>query len=570
MNAIVAPAERRRNVTLRESQLWLRVRAAEESAEQRRRLEQLLAAKLSDKTTVAEALKAGLEVISGELGCDLAYAWLVEPSGLVLRPAEQWRRAGVEDAALRAATRRVSRRRGEGLPGFAWARGRSHWFVDLRTRLHRRRSRAALRDGFQSAVVCPLGGRRRMAGVLEFFSRRRLDPPTAEAMELVEALGEQLGDYVERLRAEERLRHKQREQQLILDTVPAMIWYKDCRNRILRCNMAAARWYGRAPSELEGRTAEELFPDRAAEYYADDLSVIRTRKARRGLVEHVISPAGQRCWLRRDLIPAEDENGRINGVIVFAFDITPAKQAEELAAEQERQKEFLANVSHELRTPIAAIKGFADTLAGGAIRDRSNAGKFVRTIQRHADRLGALVEDLLTLSALERGALRRETVDLKSLVSEHIEGLAPVFREKRLRCALSLRTAVVCADSNYVRQVLDNLLSNAVKFSPPRGRIRVEVLTSGRWVELAVRDEGIGIAREHRRKIFERFFQVDPGSARGHSGLGLHIVKRIAEAHGGSVAVESELGKGSTFRLRLPRRLTADSRTRGGRASSPR
>jgi PAS domain S-box-containing protein len=496
----------------------------------------------------ADALRAVCE----ELGWDFGVAWRVDQDLDLMREAAHWAARGQSPAALVRATRLAVKRRGEGLAGLAWARGRATVIHDLAALDRVPRAGHAVRGGLRTAYLFPVHGRRRIVGVLEFFSRA-VEPVPPRVVEALESVARQLGQALERRQAEDALARQRGEQQLILDTVPAMIWFKDSRNRVLRCNRAAAEWFGKPPADIEGRSAEELFPERAEAYHRDDMEVIASGKPKLGVIEECVSPTGKRCWIRRDTIPYN--HGRQRGVIIFALDVTAIQRAKEALRESQRQREFVANVSHEFRTPVAAIKGFAETLRKGALEEPRHRARFVRIIEAQAERLRDLIEDLLTLSALEDGrGLKVEALDLSDLARGYVRDMGAALRARRVRVCLDAGQRVDARGSRaYLRQALENLVSNAVKFSRPGGRIWIQTARlRGGGARLTVRDEGIGIAPEDCAKLFSRFFRVDKTPARGHSGLGLNIVKKIAESHGGKVTVESRLGKGSAFHLTLP------------------
>jgi two-component system phosphate regulon sensor histidine kinase PhoR len=222
------------------------------------------------------------------------------------------------------------------------------------------------------------------------------------------------------------------------------------------------------------------------------------------------------------------------------------------------RKDFTANVSHELRTPLAAIKAFAETLTGGAAEDPEHRMEFILEIERNADRMTRLVDDLLTLSALDSGTRppATESVDLMRLAGEVTATLKPLAGRKELGLRVEPFRDIppVRGDRGQLKQVLTNLLDNAIKFTPEKGVIRVSASRAEGWVTVAVQDTGPGIPAEDLPRIFERFYRVDKARSRelGGTGLGLAIVKHIMEAHGGSVAVESRPGEGSTFRFTLP------------------
>lgn len=225
---------------------------------------------------------------------------------------------------------------------------------------------------------------------------------------------------------------------------------------------------------------------------------------------------------------------------------------------EEVRRDFVANVSHELRTPLASVKAYAETLREGGLEDASNRLEFVGEIERSADRMTRLVDDLLVLSEIESGkrAQALESVSLMRLTSEVVATLRPLAERKRIGLRLDPFQDVpdVRADRGQLKQVLTNLVDNAIKYTGEDGTVRIHARVEGGRAVVSVSDTGPGIAAEHLPRIFERFYRVDKARSRelGGTGLGLAIVKHLVEAHGGAVSVESEPGRGSTFRFSLP------------------
>lgn len=242
------------------------------------------------------------------------------------------------------------------------------------------------------------------------------------------------------------------------------------------------------------------------------------------------------------------------GLLFVLHDISRQKRLENI------RKDFVANVSHELRTPLSVIKGYVETLVDShdaipfADRDR-----FLKTIQRHAERLNSLLDDLLALSRLESASpgLARERVELGPLLASALEDFRarPAAEGHRFSLSVDPAEPVVLADPLKLGQVLDNLVSNALKYTPRGSRIDLAVrIASVDTLEIAVRDNGPGIPDEDLPHIFERFYRVDKGRSRekGGTGLGLSIVKHIVQLHGGRVWAESRVGVGTSFLFTLP------------------
>jgi two-component system phosphate regulon sensor histidine kinase PhoR len=239
---------------------------------------------------------------------------------------------------------------------------------------------------------------------------------------------------------------------------------------------------------------------------------------------------------------------------VFVFhDVTALKRLERV------RSDFIANVSHELRTPLTSILGYLEALLDGAQHDAKKREEFLAIIKTHADRLHALVQDLLQLSQIESGDYlwRRDVVDVVALARRSVALVLPLAQRRRIavRCTAESENQSVVGDEEKLTQVLVNLLDNAVKYTEPGGSVDVTVRASDGKVIISVRDTGIGIPPGDRDRIFERFYRVDRARSResGGTGLGLSIVKHVVEAHRGAVAVDSGLGQGSVFTVTLPR-----------------
>jgi two-component system phosphate regulon sensor histidine kinase PhoR len=244
--------------------------------------------------------------------------------------------------------------------------------------------------------------------------------------------------------------------------------------------------------------------------------------------------------------------GASTGAVVILYDVSELRRLETL------RREFVANVSHELKTPLTAICGLTETLIDDEGMDPPTTRRFLEKIQKQSERLATLVRDLLTLSRVEseEASLEKLLLDLREPVRESFKGLVAAGEEKALVLALEAPDGpvVVHGDRELLRQLVDNLVDNAIKYTRQGGRICVRLRTDAANATLEVQDTGIGIAPSDQPRIFERFYRVDKARSRdlGGTGLGLSIVKHITLAHDGQVSIDSVLGEGSTFRVRLP------------------
>jgi two-component system phosphate regulon sensor histidine kinase PhoR len=244
---------------------------------------------------------------------------------------------------------------------------------------------------------------------------------------------------------------------------------------------------------------------------------------------------------------------------IYSFADLKQKEIDELKKLEAFRKEFIADVSHELKTPLFAAQGFVHTLLDGAVNDKTVRNKFLRKAAKSLDGLDMLVQDLLTLSHIETGQIKMhfENIDLYKLTEEVFEQFENKADKKdvHLRIESHSPRVIVHADWQRISQVMTNLISNAIKHSFDDGEIIVSFDVGKKNVTVFVQDFGEGISAEHQARIFERFYRVDKSRSRekGGTGLGLAIVKHILEGHNSKAEVESLLGKGSTFKFKLPK-----------------
>jgi two-component system, OmpR family, phosphate regulon sensor histidine kinase PhoR len=242
-------------------------------------------------------------------------------------------------------------------------------------------------------------------------------------------------------------------------------------------------------------------------------------------------------------------------VLVALYDVTAIRKSQQMRAD------FVANVSHELRTPLATLLGFIETLMGPAKDDEEARGRFLAIMHQQAGRMTRLVRDLLSLSKIEETEHTKPTgsVNLATIISSVIDSLMLQAKAKSIAFELDFVENLPAAigDGDQVAQVFQNLIDNAVKFTKPNTTIRITGRAGDRpggRVAIAITDAGDGIAREHLPRLTERFYRVDAGRSRqlGGTGLGLAIVKHIVNRHRGALAIDSEIGKGTTVTVYLP------------------
>jgi two-component system sensor histidine kinase SenX3 len=236
-------------------------------------------------------------------------------------------------------------------------------------------------------------------------------------------------------------------------------------------------------------------------------------------------------------------------VVVVARDVTAARRLERL------RRDFVANASHELKTPVSSIQAIAETLRNAAVDDAEATERFLALLEQEATRLSRLVRDLLELSRLEGEDREPELVRLEGVVTSETERLRPRAESDGLSFGLeAVEPAEVLGSDADLALLVHNLVDNAIRYTPVGGRVRVSLSVRDGTAVIEVDDTGIGIPSSSLGRVFERFYRVDAARSRetGGTGLGLSIVRHVAESHGGDVRVESVLGSGSTFTVRLP------------------
>lgn len=380
-------------------------------------------------------------------------------------------------------------------------------------------------------------------------------------------------DITLRKAAEDGLRGLQAEQRIILDSVPAMIWYKDTNNRLLRANRRAAESQGTTVQEMEGRRAEDYWPEEAAQYLADDLEVARTGEPKLGIVERYRTPSGEKIWVRTDKVPYRDDHGQVIGVIVFSVDISHAMRTEEeLARYREHLEELVAQrtlelrlandeleafgyrVSHDLRAPLRGIQAYCRAL----LEDQEStlppeALGHVERVRANALRMGHLIDDILRLSRAASAQLRPEPVDLSAIAREICADLADQEPHRNADVIIQdgLRTE---GDPALLRAALENLLANAWKYTSkqPRARIEVGSVSYAGEITFYVRDNGVGFDMKEADRLFTAFHRLGTAAPFEGTGVGLATVKRILQRHGGRIWAVGAVGQGATFSFTIP------------------
>ncbi|OIN96447.1 MAG: PAS domain-containing sensor histidine kinase [Deltaproteobacteria bacterium CG1_02_45_11] len=375
----------------------------------------------------------------------------------------------------------------------------------------------------------------------------RLPVQDAKEMEsLALAMNRMAAQLDERIKTAIRQRN---EFEAVLSSMVEGVIALDREERILNINQAAAKMFGLDSCKLQGRSIQETvrnaelqrFVQKAlasAEPTEDDIFVYHTEER----ILHIHSA---------HLVDAKADH---IGILVVLIDVTRLKRLENM------RRDFVANVSHEIKTPLTAIKGFVETLQNGAFEKPEESQRFLGIIEKHVNRLNSIIDDLLSLSRLEQEGESKEIKLEKGSIKEVIQTAVLLCQAKA--GAKNIRVNLLCEEEiigaiepTLLEHAVVNLLDNAIQYSKKESEIQIAAVQTDSEINISIKDHGVGIAREHRPRIFERFYRADKARSRelGGTGLGLAIVKHIVQAHGGQVAVESVPGQGSTFTIHLPK-----------------
>lgn len=407
---------------------------------------------------------------------------------------------------------------------------------------------------------------------------RVASPDSRELAQLADSLNEMASQMSARLA---ELRVQRSEQEAILRSIDRGIIAIDRDQKVLSLNRVAEQLLGKSGEEVRRLPFAQVFPHPDLVAFADSAVVdpvgnevefaLRdpklaaaedTGEGEDDEIDAIVAdhhhPEHRRIiHIRATSSPLLNDRSRRVGTIILLSDVTQLRKLESM------RSDFAANVSHELRTPITNIKGYVETLMEVGHDDPVQTQRFLTVIARNAERLGAIVEDILTLTSLERQDAQKnfETTpsSVRSITERVRSNLAADAKDKGTTLIANVRDdLMVDVNTRLIEQAIGNLVENAIKYSAPVSVVHIRAepatLPSGPAVAIIVEDEGPGIEAEHLPRLFERFYRVDKARSReqGGTGLGLAIAKHIAIVHSGNIAVTSEVGVGSQFRLTLP------------------
>ncbi len=338
------------------------------------------------------------------------------------------------------------------------------------------------------------------------------------------------------------------EQNAVLSSMVESVIAVDMNGNLMSANQAAEKLFGINLKTLEGRNIQEAVRN------SDFLQfVTRALDSHEPIEEDIILKDDGERFLVAHGTTIRNSSKKSIGALVVLNDVTHIRRLENI------RRDFVANVSHEIKTPLTSIKAFVETLLDGAVNNPDEADRFLKIIAKQANRLNAIIEDLLTLARIEQSGKELEiltqNVKITDIIQVAIQTCKVKASEKNIDLTLDCDDSLSASlNPQLIEQALVNLIENAIKYSEPNSAVKISAHVKSSKLLISVSDHGCGISKEHHDRLFERFYRVDRARSRklGGTGLGLAIVKHISKVHGGDVSVESALGKGSAFSIELP------------------
>jgi two-component system phosphate regulon sensor histidine kinase PhoR len=374
----------------------------------------------------------------------------------------------------------------------------------------------------------------------------RLHVPASEELGgLARAMNRMASQLNDRMQTVIRQRN---ENEAVLSSMSEGVIALDREEHIININRAAAEMFGCSPSQSGGRNIREIARNSDLHrFISKSLSGEEPAEA-----DIIFYHDGERILHIHSTPLCLTENERI-GILIVMNDVTRLRQLENI------RRDFVANVSHEIKTPLTAIQGFVETLRHGALNNPDEAERFLGIIEKHVGRLAAIIDDLMHLSKIEQEKENKgiplEPGRIKDIILTAVQVCQTKAADKNIQIDLNCDDEMNAAiNPPLLEQAVVNLIDNAVKYSEDGSTVQISAVMTDAGIDISIQDHGIGIAKEHLPRLFERFYRVDKARSRklGGTGLGLAIVKHIVQAHNGNIFVDSNPGEGSIFTIHLP------------------
>jgi PAS domain S-box-containing protein len=509
---------------------------------------------LAQSDSMEEAASKIIESICVNIGWDVGAMWMYDEPAKSLRFVQMWHRQtiNVNDFAEEC-------RRKEGIDELsshenAFSENAPLWISRTDRENNPYFPNAAAQCGMNTAFAFPIRNEETCIGVVELYSTE-IQEPNLELLHMLDALGRQFGQFIERKRVERSLKESEELFRQLADNIKEVFW-------ISTPNLERYLFISPAFEEVWGYSRSEVYDDPAIymrvvvkedrQKVADSIKLESLDGSGAGIEYRMYGANGEIRWIWSRVFPIKDEYGNVVRLCGIAHDITERKEVER------RVSEFYSTVSHELRTPLTSIRASLGLIEGGlagAITTRT--AQLIQIARSESDRLIRLINDILDIRKIEAGRLelKREDILPADLVDITLSGVTAMAAEGGIKLVseITVDEHLAC-DRDRVVQVLTNLVSNAIKFSPRDSTVTVSVERVEQQVRFTVLDLGHGIPDDQKPRLFGLFQQLDGSDSRpkGGTGLGLAISKAIVEEHGGQIGVDSMVGRGSRFWFELP------------------
>jgi len=494
-----------------------------------------------------------VQTICENLGWELGALWLRNENESKLNFIRCWHKPELDATDFEAACKRLDAEETKTSSHMnAYIENAPLWISHTTEEPHEYFLSAATQCGLKTAFAFPLRREDECIGVLELYSIQ-IREPDLELLHMLDALGRQFGQYIERRRMDRMLRENEAKFSQLSNNIREMFW-------IANADLSEALYFSPAFEKEWGLSISEVMQDPRIFFRAvakEDrerlLNHLRDLPPGGAEIEYrLITPKKGERWILERTSPIFNDMGAVERICGIAHDITERKEMER------RVSEFYSTVSHELRTPLTSIRAALGLIEGGLAGEvTQKTSQLVHIARTESDRLIRLINDILDIRKIEAGKLELYLEDLhpEDIVNLSVDGVKAMAYEAKVQLTRQVENNdIIKCDRDRMVQVLTNLLSNAIKFSQPEQHVVVTVKRNKSGTRFSVVDNGPGIREDQLHKLFGKFQQLDSSDSRpkGGTGLGLAITKAIVEQHGGKIGVDSTPGVGSEFWFELP------------------
>ncbi len=519
---------------------------------------------LSQADSLADASRLLLQQVCEQINWAAGAFWIVEQEEKILQLISSWNDPQVALDSEMGRLSQINLKSGEDIPGTVWKTNAPLWVGRGST------SDSALLSqvsslGLNTVFALPVRSDELVLGVIAFISKDAAEFSSTQ-LQMLNAIGSQFGQFIERQQAEDRLRDREMLFQNLVTNIREIFWISSARpgdNKVLYVSPAFEEVWGRPVSEVYKRANSYLDAVIPEDIPRVKQHVLKEMYSGSAIEFRIKRPDGTIRWVWGRWSPVLGTDGKPDRLVGIVHDISERKEMER------RVSEFYSTVSHELRTPLTSIRASLGLLEGGLAGALSpKATKLVDIARSECDRLIRLINDILDIRKIEAGKLelRISPVSVKKIVDLTIQGTAGMALEFGVKLVSGVTTErEIPADQDRLIQVLTNLVSNAIKFSPRDAEVVVNVEDDGSFCRFSVTDKGPGIPEDQLSKLFGLFQQLDSTDSRpkGGTGLGLAISKAIVEQHGGVIGVDTKPGRGSEFYFDVPTSAKRPSKASG-------